>query len=41
MNKSELISAVKAKAEFTNEQAYKAVDAVFAVIAEELERVEK
>ena len=38
MNKSELIAAVKAKAEFTNEQAYKAVDAVFAVIAEELEK---
>lgn len=38
MNKSEFIAAVKARTEFTNEQAYKAVDAVFGIIAEELEK---
>lgn len=36
MTKSELIAAVKAKTGFTNNQAFTAVDAVFAVIADEL-----
>lgn len=38
MNKSELIAAVKEKANFTNDQAYRAVDAVVAAITEELEK---
>lgn len=38
MNKSELITAVKEKADFTNEQAYRAVDAVVGAITEELEK---
>lgn len=37
MNKTEFVSALKAKTGFTNEQAYKAIDAVFDVIADELE----
>lgn len=38
MTKSELIAAVKAKAGFTNDQSYRAVNAVFAAIADELEQ---
>ena len=37
LNRSELISAVKHKADITNDQAYRAVEAVFSIIAEELE----
>lgn len=38
MTKGELIAAVKAEAGFTNEQAYKAVNAVFTAITAELEK---
>jgi DNA-binding protein HU-beta len=38
MNKAEFISALKAKTGFTNDQAYKAFNGVFDVIAELLEK---
>lgn len=38
MNKNEFVSALKTKTGFTNEQAYKAIDGVFEVISEELEK---
>lgn len=40
MNKAEFASALKAKTGFTNEQAYKAIDGIFDVIAETLEKGE-
>lgn len=38
MNKQEFVTALKDKTGFTNEQAYKAIDGVFDVITEELEK---
>ena len=38
MNKQEFVSALKEKTGFTNEQAYKAIDGVFDVITEALEK---
>lgn len=37
MTKSELVAAVKAISGFTNEQSFRAVNAVFTAIADELE----
>lgn len=36
MNKTEFVTALKEKTGFTNDQAYKAIDGVFDVIADEL-----
>ena len=41
MNKSELVAAVAAKAEITKKDAAAAVDAVFDVIGDELQKKEK
>lgn len=38
MNKTEFVAALKEKTGFTNEQAYKAIDGVFDVITEALEK---
>lgn len=38
MNKQEFVSALKDKTGFTNDQAYKAIDGVFDVITEALEK---
>lgn len=38
MNKTEFVSAFKEKTGFTSEQAYKAIDSVFDVISEALEK---
>lgn len=38
MNKTEFVTALKEKTGFTNDQAYKAIDSVFEVITEELEK---